>query len=527
MAEQQNIRDATKKVNLTSGSPPNFNFNNNVLFQTVMELSPFAIIIADLEVNIMYVSYATLSLGGFTDPKEMIGKSAFDFIHPDDHARARENLQKRIQTGFTGDINYTFVRNDKSQFPGELRITILRDEKGQPMGFLAILRDLTEIQESLEKFRFVFENVPVGIGISGETGEILLANKVMHKIFDIPPGRLISANVKDFYVNSRDRDLVKATLAEKGVIVDWEVEFKRSTGTKFWSYLTIKKLEFSGKTTFITTITDITERKKAEASLQELYQEAIKVSDMKTEIITNASHELKTPLIPILGWSDFILNAKLKGLDLNEVIKTEELESILRNVIRLQRIVDDFLDVGRIQSQKLSLDYESVSLQELTRAALRAITQLAQSRQIIVHNDLEEVQLFVDGFRIEQLLVNLLSNACKYSPEKSNVWIRSYTAKEQVEITVEDEGFGFTPDELKDALQPFSPSFLHGKSSQMFSGTGVGLYICKGIVEQHGGKITLSSSGKNKGTKVTISLPLKSTEIRNEIPKEPPSYIDL
>ncbi len=484
-----------------------FNFDINMLFQAIVDSSPLSIIITDLQGILLYVSRTALTHTGYSKPEELIGKSAFLFIDPKDHDRARENLMKTIQEGVKGDLEYTLVRKDGSHYAGELVATLLRDIQGKPAAFLGILRDKSDIQESKEQFQFLLQNVPAGVGISDVEGKILLANDRMYQIFGTLPGGMSRLNVIDFYVNPEDRKKMVALVRQSGEVLNFEAEMFKGSGEKFWASLSLKMLEFSGKKTLITTIIEITDRKKAEAALQALFQETVKISEMKTYIITYASHELKTPLIPIVGWADFILSAKRKGMDLNKVVETEDLESILRNTKRLQRIIDDFLDVGRIQSDKLRLDYELVKLKDMVNSALRTLSQTIEARRINILQEVEDVTINVDSFRIEQVLVNLISNAIKYSPPDTTVWIRSQTSATETAITVEDEGFGFTPEELEEAFQPFSPSFIHGKGEQMFSGTGVGLYICKGIVEQHDGTLQITSPGKNKGTKVTVFLP--------------------
>ncbi len=514
--EIEDCKSKNQEKAQTPGPFAGFNFDINALFQAIVENSPLSTIITDLQGNLLYVSQAAIIHGGYSKPEELIGKSAFLFIDPKDHDRAKDNLKKTLLAGVKGDMEYTLVRKDGSHYAGELIATLLHDAQGTPAAFLGILRDKSDIEESKEQFKFLLENVPAGVGISNPDGKILLANNKMYEIFGTLPGGLSRLNVVDYYVKPEDRKRLLETVRKNGEALNLEAEMRRGNGEQFWASVSLKILEYSGKKTFIATIIEITDRKKAETALQGLYEETVRISEMKTNIITYASHELKTPLIPIIGWADLILNAKLKGRDLNKVIETEDLESILRNARRLQRIIDDFLDVGRIQSDKLKLDYEPVKLKDVVNSAIHSLTQVADTRKITIHQEVEDVTLNVDRFRIEQVLVNLLSNSIKYSSPGTNVWIRSQTNETETAITVEDQGFGFTPEELEEATQPFSASFIHGKGEQLFSGTGVGLYICKSIVEQHGGTLQITSPGKDKGTKVTVYLPRNPPEPAQE-----------
>lgn len=514
--EKETSQSQKQKKLIIPGPFSGLNLDINIIFEALVENSPLSIIITDLQGTMIYVSKAAILHAGYSRSEELIGKSAFLFIDPKDHDRARENLAKTLREGIKGDMEYTLVRKDGTHYAGELIASLLRDVQGKPVAFLGILRDKSDIQESKEQFQFLLQNVPAGVGISSADGKILLANDRMYQIFGTLPGGISRLNVVDYYVNPEERKKMLQLVRDKGGVLNFEAEMRRASGEKFWASLSLKILEFSGKKTFITTIIEITDRKNAEAALQELYQETVKISEMKTHIITYASHELKTPLIPIIGWADLMLSAKRKGQDLNKAIDTEDLESILRNAKRLQRIIDDFLDVGRIQSDRLKLDYEIVKLKDITNSAVRSLAQIAGARQISINQEVEDITINVDSFRIEQVLVNLLSNAIKYSEPQKHVWIRSQSSETETVITVEDEGFGFSPEELEDALQPFSSSFIHGKGEQMFSGTGVGLYISKGIVEQHGGTLQITSAGKDKGTKVAIYLPRNFPELNKK-----------
>ncbi len=478
-----------------------------MIFKALVDTSPLSIVITDLQGTILYVSRAALEMGRWDKPEDLIGKNGFIFMDPKDSDRVQENLKKIFQDGVTSNIDYVLPRRDGSHYAGELSSTLLRDVQGKPIAFLGILRDKTDVQESKEQFQFLFENTPSGVGISSPSGKILLANNSMAVIFGYPLKDFKNFNINSMSVNLEDQKKLLELVEKNGEVLNFEAELLKKTGDKFWASISLKKLEFSGEKNFLVTLIDITERKKSEAALKNLYNETVKMSEMKTHIITYASHELKTPLIPISGWADFILKAKLNGKDLNKAIETEDLESILRNSKRLQRIIDEFLDVGRIQGGKLKLDYEPVKLKEITKSAIHSLEQQATSRQITIHLEVEDIILQIDGFRIEQVLINLLSNAIKYSPSNTNVWIRSQIHETTIAISVEDQGFGFSPKELEGAFQPFSPSFLEGKGEKMFTGTGVGLYICKGIVERHGGSLQIESPGKDKGSKVTIFLP--------------------
>lgn len=232
--------------------------------------------------------------------------------------------------------------------------------------------------------------------------------------------------------------------------------------------------------------------------------------EMRNNLITFAAHELKTPLIPIFGWADLMKSAADKGLDLNKVMDPEDINSILRNAERLKLIVEHFLDVSLLESGRFRLEREPVKLSNLIGEAIKSISSIAASKSIQISQSFSDVALRVDSFRMQQVFINLLSNAIKYSPSNTTIQIHTNEGANQFEVIVQDQGCGFSKEELQDALKPFSLAFLRKKGTQPIPGTGVGLYICKNIVERHGGRVLIESNGENQGTTVRIVFPRKS-----------------
>ncbi len=229
--------------------------------------------------------------------------------------------------------------------------------------------------------------------------------------------------------------------------------------------------------------------------------------EMKNNLITFAAHELKTPLIPIFGWADFMLSSAEKGLDLNKLMDLQDIKSIQRNAERLKMIVDRFLDVTMLESRRFHLERESISLLQMISEALKSVNNLAANKNILITQKVSEAILFVDAFRMQQVFTNLLSNGIKYSPPNTIIQITTQNSEKEFEIIFQDQGSGFTTEELQDALKPFSLAFLRKRGSQPIPGTGVGLSICEKVIEQHGGRIKIESPGQNQGTTVRIILP--------------------
>ncbi len=253
-------------------------------------------------------------------------------------------------------------------------------------------------------------------------------------------------------------------------------------------------------------ISDMSNQKKSEIALKEMLDESIKISEMKTNLLTFATHELKTPLVPIMGWCEIIEKKMKQGQSLDQIISLEDISSITRSANKLAKIIENFLDAGRIQSNRLELQKKEVLIANLMEKAIESVTPLAKTSNITIQNKIQNQLLFVDGFRIEEVFTNILSNAIKYSPPNSTVLITSERLKGLYVVSIKDQGDGFTPDQLQDVWKPFSTSYL-AKSNSPIPGTGIGLYLSKSIVELHDGKIEIHSAGRKMGSTIKITLP--------------------
>ncbi|OLS12280.1 MAG: sensory transduction histidine kinase [Promethearchaeota archaeon CR_4] len=242
-------------------------------------------------------------------------------------------------------------------------------------------------------------------------------------------------------------------------------------------------------------------------------EKTIQISELKSNLITQAAHELKTPLTSIFGWTELLYNAKKQGKSLDATFELEDFERILRNSERLDNIINDFLDMRRIESGKIELVRLKANLSEILEKTIEVVNYLAIQKGItFTLGTIPSVDLSVDLRRIEQVFINLLSNAIKYSPENTRVTIKTniveLNARKMFQVQVIDEGYGFTTEELTDATTPFGKAYTRQKQKRAIQGTGLGLYISRHIIELHGGTLEIQSDGANRGTQVEIRLPL-------------------
>ncbi|MGB7568849.1 MAG: ATP-binding protein [Chitinivibrionales bacterium] len=245
-----------------------------------------------------------------------------------------------------------------------------------------------------------------------------------------------------------------------------------------------------------------------------------RVSNLKSNFLSIASHELKTPLTSIKGYSDIIIDTMKDKIDANIY---RMIESINRAADRLHRVVNNILDVTRIEQKKLRLKPEFIDLGAIARECLDELSHFAVNRKITFDCVFSDglPKFFGDKMRMQQVFTNLFSNALKYSPDNSKVEVRLFLEdKDHLHLVLKDNGIGIDKAEQKKIFDPFYEVGSTNRHSSDFSkfmggGTGLGLSIVKGIVERHGGQIWVESEGamvdsRFPGSEFHIVLPVEA-----------------
>jgi len=260
-----------------------------------------------------------------------------------------------------------------------------------------------------------------------------------------------------------------------------------------------------------TLIQDLADRAALAIENAQLYREAQSAVRVREAFLSTASHELKTPLTTVKGYGQLLLRfLKQPTLDREHLIK---LATHLRDQTdRFEMLVNDLLDVSRIQQGRLALRPQSTELTELARSVLARFEQSPDRTPAhrLVFDAPEPIHGVWDPVRLDQVLTNLISNALKYSPDGGEVRLSVRRRGDEVELAVSDEGIGIPAGEQAQLFQPFSRTM---RARLEMGGTGLGLFISRQIVEQHGGTITLEST-EGVGSTFTVRLPLTPPDIQ-------------
>lgn len=259
---------------------------------------------------------------------------------------------------------------------------------------------------------------------------------------------------------------------------------------------------------------------RLEASNQELRasQERLKeLDEMKSRFLNVVAHELNTPLTPLVVQTHLLRTLEPQPLTPE---RQKSLEILERNVHRVSALVQNVLEVARLQSGRLPIKPETVDLDRLVAEATESFQQPAREAGIVIRQSLAPgIVVLTDRGKMTQIIYNLLSNAIKFTPRHGFVVIETKTVGDRAVLGVRDSGIGLTPRQIEQLFQPFVQ--VHDADHMVVPGTGLGLYICKGLLEELGGRILVESPGPNRGSTFTIELPLsRSAEV---MPMEPAS----
>jgi PAS domain S-box-containing protein len=273
--------------------------------------------------------------------------------------------------------------------------------------------------------------------------------------------------------------------------------------TRFWEYYNTLRTQGVPSPIVRGMAHDVTERRQALKREKEARLEAETANRLKDEFLSTLSHELRTPLTAIIGWSQLLLDG-----DVAFDNQPKALTTIARNARFQAQLIDDLLEVSRIITGKLRLEFNSCDLRPVIEAVVESFRPTAEAKAVRLDLWLEPdvALIYGDVDRLRQVIWNLLSNAVKFTPRNGSVQVKLQRNESQVVIAVSDSGIGIKPDFLPHIFERFSQA--DGTTTREHGGLGLGLAIVRHLVELHGGRVRAESSGEGLGSTFTVSLPL-------------------
>ncbi len=375
---------------------------------------------------------------------------------------------------------------------------------------------MAEVADSERRLREILHSSPFGVAMTDtENGEIIFANNRNSMLFGTTIEDMKGRNAAEFYVDPGQRDRLRAEFDRDGRVVNREVEYRRVDGSTFHAWVTWERYTSGGVDAILSWVYDITDLLIIQEELRTARDAAEAASLAKTEFLSSMSHELRTPLNAILGFAQLMDTDK--DLPLAE-LQQESVDQILGAGKHLLDLIDQVLDLARIEGGDMEISLEHISVSKVLKDCLALGGALAASRGIKVILPPAEETLFVraDATRLRQVLMNLLSNAVKYNRENGSV-ILDYgvNADGSVRLSVSDSGEGIPEDKQELVFEPFNRL---GAEVSSIEGTGIGLTICKRLIEMMNGGIGFESK-PGVGSTFWIDLPSSSGETA-EVPAQ-------
>ncbi|MEH2246855.1 hybrid sensor histidine kinase/response regulator [Nostoc sp.] len=377
-------------------------------------------------------------------------------------------------------------------------------------------RSRQQAEESLQKsearYRRIVDTSYEGIWLIDQETQTEYVNQRLSQMLGYPAEEMLGRSIFDFM------DQADGIVAQKKL--QWlkregsdlkEGRLRCKDGSYIWTLISARAIlneqsEFLGA---IAMLTDITDRKRTEEERDRLLQleqkareEAEAANRIKDEFLAVLSHELRSPLNPILGWAKLLQSRKFDELALQKALRTIE-----RNAKLQAQLIEDLLDVSRILQGKLNLNMIPVNLASTIEAAMDTVRLAAEAKTIQIQTMLDPIgKVLGDSARLQQVLWNLLSNAVKFTAPEGKVNVQLECIDAQAQITVSDTGKGIHPDFVPYVFDYFRQG--DSTTTRKFGGLGLGLAIARHLVEMHGGTVSAESLGEDKGAIFTVKLPL-------------------
>lgn len=483
---------------------------SEIYHRTLFDQASIGLVLCNMSGKLLYCNpaYAKI-LGRTTD--ELPALTYWE-ITPESYAEQEQlQLQSLQTTGRYGPYEKEYIHKDGHLIPVRLSgITVERNGEQCIWSNVEDIRDRKRLESEQQRLLDVLEATPDYIGLASANGRILWRNKQLRELYqDLVNYKNIS-ECHPAWVNEIILNQIFPILMEQG---SWsgELALLDSNGKEIpVSQVIIAHKSQSGEIKYLSTIMrDISDRKAYEERLEKNNAELIRAVRMKDEFLATMSHELRTPMNAILGMTELLRDEILGAINEKQFKALATVESSGNHLLGL---INDILDVSKIESGQIKLDYQNTAITPLCQQSLEFIKPQAAKKsiqtKIILPANLPD--LSVDERRIRQVLVNLLSNAVKFTPEGGCITLEvicPITIKQQsyLQINVKDTGIGIAAENFQKVFEPFIQ--VDSGLNRNYEGTGLGLALVKRIVELHQGEVMLTSE-LGVGSCFAIALPL-------------------
>ena len=446
-------------------------------------------------------------------------------IHPDDAAPTIAEWNKAVAEKRRFEFEHRVRRHDGEWRLCSVSAVPVRDDGGAILEWIGVHTDITERRAANEALRAsearmeaILRSALDAIIIMDHAGRLVEFNPTAEKIFGCKRAEVLGRELAEIVIPERLRARHRAGLAHflatgEGRVLNKLIELPalRADGTEFPAEFAIIAIPGAEPPMFTAFLRDITERKETEVALVARAEDLVRADRSKDEFLAMLAHELRNPLAPLRNAAELL---KAAGVSDDERAQAQRI--LGRSIENMSRMIDDLLDVSRITEGKISLRKEPVQLEAVLTAAVSVARSAcaAHRQELTVTLPGAPVWLHADATRLEQVFVNLLGNACKYSGDGSHIWLSAEVGlaekgAREIIVRVRDNGAGIDPELLPRVFELFVQASRTLDRSH--GGLGIGLTLVQRLVHLHGGRVEARSAGLGHGAEFTVRLPALAT----------------
>lgn len=491
-------------------------------FRQIFQEAPIGMAVVGLDEKFLQTNAKLCQMVDYSEA-ELQNRTPIDITHQDDVEFSRE-IAKSMLSGMHSRVEKRYVRKDGEVVSAARTGCVIHDENGNPRHFLIMIEDISNrkkaeeaVRDSEERYRLLFETNPYPIWVyDPQTLSFLAVNQAAVDCYGFSREEFLSMNIKDIRPNEDVAALLDDVSQFSSETTRWR--HRKKNGTEIDVEITARSISFNGHEARLVLVNDVTERLRGEKVIEQAKDEADRANKAKSEFLSRMSHELRTPLNAILGF----------GQLLERQNPTQTQRGRIQHVINAGRhllgLINEVLDISRIEAGRMQLSLEPVCVAEAIGETIDLMRPLAQKRRMTLRVDVDldaSAHVHADRQRFKQVLLNLLTNAVKYTPVSGKVTVScAANGNDKLRIRVADTGSGIAQEKLARLFTPFDRL---GAEQSGVEGTGLGLALSQRLMQAMGGSIGVENSS-HAGSTFWLELPRAESPLEKSTSRKPQTH---